>query len=95
MNVSNLGTLIECIEKDKFEYKKLLGSPGAAEHADPKLIYYYVDGVGELTVSLGYARLDSPIGFPYHRMKCYLKLNGARVTMKELLNKELLEINHG
>ncbi len=80
----NLDELPLIIERERTEYKASLGNKGAPKHADTKILAYGLPNDRKLTVILSYTAIHSAIGFPFHRMKCIMKLDGKRISQAEL-----------
>ena len=72
------------VERERTDYKALLGSPGSTRSPDPKHLEYLLPGDRLLTVDLHYTSMDSPIGFPFHRLKCVMRIDGKRITQAQL-----------
>jgi len=77
--------ILGLIEEAKDNYREKLGSKGATLHADPETLGYCFDD-HTLIIELTYMAMDSPIGFPYHRMVCKLRLDDAAISLKQLKN---------
>jgi len=45
-------------------------------------------GMNTISIELTYTAMDSPIGFPFNRLICKLRLDGAPISLKQL-KKEL------
>ena len=89
-SITTYEMLLRLIETEKEAYRKLLGSPGAPRHANDKKISFELFLDNKHTVffmRLSYTPMDSPIGFPYNRLKCTMTLDGHHITIKRL--KEL------
>ena len=84
MNEVNLDELPLIIERERLEYKACLGSKGDPKHADTRILAYELPGDRKLIVYLSYTATDSSIGFPFHRLKCIMKLDGKRISQAEL-----------
>ena len=83
-HVDEFSALRGIVDREKAEFKKLLGSPGAPQHADTRSVEYVVRDGRRLRLSLSYSDRLSPIGFPYHAVYCCMQLDGKRITQKQL-----------
>ena len=96
ISVSTKDQVLSLIEQYKDEYRKKLGNKGANTHADPETHSITLKQPSRLesfsmhiiSIELTYTKMDSPIGFPFHRLICKLRLDGAPITLKQL-KKEL------
>lgn len=75
--------ILGLIQEAKDNYREKLGCKGSTRHADPETLGYCFDDQ-KLSIELTYTRMDSPIGFPYNRMICKLRLNGTPISLKQL-----------
>ena len=87
ISASTKDLLLSLIEQSKDEYRKKLGGKGANTHADPET-HSIIFGMHTISIELTYTAMDSPIGFPFNRLICKLRLDGAPITLKQL-KKEL------
>ena len=72
------------IERERLDYKAKLGGKGATRHAEPKTLDFILPGDRQLKVVLHYISMDSPTGFPFHRLTCKLQLDGKRISNAKL-----------
>ena len=84
MHETDLDNIPLIVERERIYYKALLGSKGATGSPDPKHLEYLLPGDQLLTVDLHYTEMDSPIGFPFNRLKCTMRLDGKRITQAQL-----------
>ena len=70
------------IEQSKNDYRKKLGSKGACRHADPENLSIAF-GMNTISIELTYT-VTSPTGFPFNRLICKLRLDGAAISLKQL-----------
>jgi len=87
ISANTKGHLLLLIEQSKHEYRKKLGSKGACRHADPENLSIAF-GMNTISIELTYTEVISPTGFPFNRLVCKLRLDGAPITLKQL-KKEL------
>lgn len=87
ISVSTKDQVLSLIEQYKDEYRMKLGEKGATCHADP-VTHSILFGEHVISIELTYTNMDSPIGFPFNRLICKLRLDGAPITLKQL-KKEL------
>ena len=87
ISASTKGQVLSVIESCKNDYRKKLGSKGATRHADPVSLSIAF-GEHIISIDLTYSSATSPIGFPFNRLICRLRLDGAAITLKQL-KKEL------
>ena len=87
ISASNKDQVLSLIEQSKDEYRMKLGSKGACRHADPENLSIAF-GMNMISIELTYSEVTSPIGFPFNRLICRLRLDGAAITLKQL-KKEL------
>lgn len=71
------------IERERANYKSLLGSKGATYVAEAKNLSFTF-GDHYLSVVFDYIPMDSPAGFPFNRMTCTMRLDGKRITKAQL-----------
>ena len=96
ISVSTKDQVLSLIEQYKDEYKMKLGNKGACRPADPVSLSITLKQPSRLesfsmqiiSIELTYTAMDSPIGFPFNRLICKLRLDGAPITLKQL-KKEL------
>ena len=71
------------IERERLDSRQ--GSrKGATRHAEPKTLDFILPGDRQLKVVLHYISMDSPMGFPFHRLTCKLQLDGKRISNAKL-----------
>jgi hypothetical protein len=87
ISASNKDQVLSLIEQSKDEYRMKLGSKGACRHADPENLSIAF-GMNTISIELTYSSVTSPIGFPFNRLICKLRLDGAAISLKQL-KKEL------
>jgi len=90
ISASTKGQVLSVIESCKNDYRKKLGSKGATRHADPVSLSIAF-GEHIISIDLTYSSATSPIGFPFNRLICKLRLDGAAITLtrlKEQLNND-------
>jgi hypothetical protein len=87
ISASTEGQVLSLIESCKNDYRKKLGSKGACRHADPVSLSIAF-GMNMISIELTYSEVTSPIGFPFNRLICKLRLDGAAISLKQL-KKEL------
>ena len=87
ISASTKDQVLSLIERSKNEYRIKLGEKGATCHADP-VTHSILFGEHVISIKLTYTNMDSPIGFPFNRLICKLRLDGAPITLKQL-KKEL------
>ena len=87
ISANTKGHLLLLIEQSKNDYRKKLGSKGACRHADPENLSIAF-GMNTISIELTYTEVISPTGFPFNRLVCKLRLDGAPITLKQL-KKEL------
>ena len=90
ISANTKGHLLLLIEQSKNDYRKKLGSKGATRHADPVSLSIAF-GEHIISIDLTYSSATSPIGFPFNRLICKLRLDGAAITLtrlKEQLNND-------
>ena len=87
ISASTKDQVLSLIEQSKDEYRMKLGSKGACRHADPENLSIAF-GMNMISIELTYSEVTSPIGFPFNRLICRLRLDGAAITLKQL-KKEL------
>lgn len=87
ISVSTKDQVLSLIEQYKDEYRMKLGGKGAPDHADP-VTHSIAFSMHIISIELTYTAMDSPIGFPFNRLICKLRLDGAPITLKQL-KKEL------
>jgi hypothetical protein len=87
ISASTKDQILLLIEQSKHEYRKNLGGKGACRHADPASLSIAF-GMNTISIELTYTEVTSPTGFPFHRLICKLRLDGAPITLKQL-KKEL------
>ena len=87
ISANTKGHLLLLIEQSKNDYRKKLGSKGACRHADPENLSIAF-GMNMISIELTYSEVTSPIGFPFNRLICKLRLDGAAISLKQL-KKEL------
>jgi hypothetical protein len=87
ISANTKGHLLLLIEQSKHEYRKKLGSKGACRHADPENLSIAF-GMNTISIELTYTEVISPTGFPFNRLVCKLRLDGAAISLKQL-KKEL------
>jgi len=75
--------VLSLIEQSKDEYRMKLGCKGSTLHADPVSLSIAF-GMNTISIDLTYSRMTSPIGFPFHRLICKLRLDGGPITLKQL-----------
>jgi translation elongation factor EF-1beta len=83
ISANTKGHLLLLIEQSKHEYRKKLGSKGACRHADPENLSIAF-GINTISIELTYTEVTSPIGFPFNRLICKLRLDGAAISLKQL-----------
>jgi hypothetical protein len=83
ISANTKGHLLLLIEQSKNDYRKKLGSKGACRHADPENLSI-VFGMNTISIELTYSEVTSPIGFPFNRLICKLRLDGAAISLKQL-----------
>jgi len=83
ISASTEGQVLSLIESCKNDYRKKLGSKGACRHADPENLSI-VFGMNMISIELTYSEVTSPIGFPFNRLICRLRLDGAAISLKQL-----------
>jgi hypothetical protein len=83
ISANTKGHLLLLIEQSKHEYRKKLGSKGACRHADPENLSIAF-GIHTISIELTYTEVTSPIGFPFNRLICKLRLDGAAISLKQL-----------
>lgn len=96
ISVSTKDQVLSLIEQYKDEYRMKLGGKGATHDVDPVTHSITLKQPSRLesfsmhiiSIELTYTKMDSPIGFPFHRLICKLRLDGAPITLKQL-KKEL------
>ena len=96
ISVSTKDQVLSLIEQYKDEYRVKLGGKGANTHADPETHSITLKQPSRLesfsmqiiSIELTYTAMDSPIGFPFNRLICKLRLDGAPISLKQL-KKEL------
>jgi len=84
MHETNLDNILLIVERERINYKALLGGKGATGSPEPKHLEYLLPGNQLLTVDLHYTEMDSPIGFPFNRLTCIMRLDGKRITKAQL-----------
>lgn len=84
---SNKDHALSLIEQSKVAYRMKLGGKGGPLHADPVTLSIHFS-MHIISIELTYTAMDSPIGFPFNRLICKLRLDGAPITLKQL-KKEL------
>jgi len=88
ISASTKDQVLSLIEQSKDEYRKKLGGKGAnTTHADPET-HSITFSMHTISIELTYTAMDSPIGFPFNRLICKLRLDGAPISLKQL-KKEL------
>ena len=87
ISASTKDQVLSLIEQYKDEYRMKLGEKGSTCHADP-VTHSILFGEHVISIELTYTKMDSPIGFPFNRLICKLRLDGAPITLKQL-KKEL------
>lgn len=83
ISASNKDQVLSLIEQSKDEYRMKLGSKGACRHADPENLSIAF-GMNTISIELTYSSVTSPIGFPFNRLICKLRLDGAAISLKQL-----------
>jgi hypothetical protein len=83
ISANTKGHLLLLIEQSKHEYRKKLGSKGACRHADPENLSIAF-GMNTISIELTYTEVISPTGFPFNRLVCKLRLDGAAISLKQL-----------
>ena len=71
------------IEELRQQYKVLIDGPLLSHEINKKHHEFTWEG-NILTVDFSFSDIDSPIGFPYRRLNCTIKLNGKRITKAQL-----------
>ena len=71
------------IEQSKNDYRKQLGGKGGCLHADPVSLSIAF-GMNKISIELTYSEVTSRWQFPFHRLICKLRLNGAAISLKQL-----------
>ena len=87
ISASTKDQVLSLIERSKNEYRMKLGGKGACHHSDP-VTHSIAFSMHIISIELTYTLVQSPIGFPFHRLICKLRLDGAPITLKQL-KKEL------
>ena len=83
ISVSTKDQVLSLIEQYKDEYRVKLGGKGANTHADPET-HSITFSMHTISIELTYTAMDSPIGFPFNRLICKLRLDGAPISLKQL-----------
>ena len=83
ISASTKGQVLSLIESCKNDYRKKLGSKGACRHADPVSLSIAF-GMNTISIELTYTEVISPTGFPFNRLVCKLRLDGAAISLKQL-----------
>ena len=86
-SITTYDMLLRLVEQEKKAYQKLLGSPGATEHADDKTLLFELfldDKYTEFVMKLSYTSMDAPTGYPFHRLKCTMTLDGKPISLRKL-----------
>jgi len=83
ISANTKGHLLLLIEQSKHDYRKKLGSKGACRHADPENLSIAF-GMNTISIELTYTEVISPTGFPFNRLVCKLRLDGAAISLKQL-----------
>jgi hypothetical protein len=83
ISASTKDQVLSLIEQSKDEYRMKLGCKGSTLHADPVSLSIAF-GMNTISIELTYSRMTSPIGFPFHRLICKLRLDGGPITLKQL-----------
>jgi len=83
ISASTKDQVLSLIEQSKDEYRMKLGSKGSTLHADPVSLSIAF-GMNTISIELTYSRMTSPIGFPFNRLICKLRLDGAPISLKQL-----------
>jgi len=83
ISANTKGHLLLLIEQSKNDYRKKLGSKGACRHADPENLSIAF-GIHTINIELTYSEVTSLTGFPFNRLICKLRLDGAAISLKQL-----------
>ena len=71
------------IEELRGEYKRLMNRKDMSTDIPPEHYEFWWEG-NCLTVDLNFIDMISPIGFPYRRLTCLMKVNGKKISKRKL-----------